>query len=128
MSDTFDHEGDAWDSYDRRFDDGDHFFKRRRSTNPRFAAITAAHLKDNSEMVDHELISQTHETEKAYLLVFVFGGENIERWLPKSQVTIPFADVLRIPRWLVDRIKLEIASGQTHKRKDGDGSDHPGSD
>lgn len=69
-----------------------------------------------SKMVQFELVNELNETDAAYLVIFVFEGQNIGRWLPKSQVKIPFADVVEIPQWLVDRIKEEVKSyGQTHK-------------
>lgn len=61
-----------------------------------------------SKMVRFELVNEITETDSAYLLIFVLGGKNIGRWLPKSQVKIPFADVVEIPQWLVDRIIDEV--------------------
>lgn len=73
-------------------------------------------LNAGSVMVPHELITELHETPAAHLLVFVFEGQNIGRWLPKSQIKIPYADVVEIPRWLVDQISTEVRLyGQTDK-------------
>ncbi|QEG09266.1 hypothetical protein HYP93_gp91 [Stenotrophomonas phage Pokken] len=69
-----------------------------------------------SKMIQFELINELSETDQAHLLIFVLEGQNIGRWLPKSQIKIPYADVVEIPRWLVDRIKEEIKSyGQADK-------------
>lgn len=69
-----------------------------------------------SKMVQFELVNEISETDQAHLLIFVLNGQNIGRWLPKSQIKIPFADVVEIPRWLVDRIQEEVKSyGQADK-------------
>lgn len=61
-----------------------------------------------SMMLPFELIKPLYESEDAWLLIFVMDGHNIGRWLPKSQIKIPYADVVEIPRWLTDRIKEEM--------------------
>lgn len=68
---------------------------------------TYAH-NSGSMMLQFELINEISETDNAHLLIFKMDERNIGRWLPKSQIKIPFADVVEIPRWLVDRIKDEM--------------------
>ncbi|UZV39824.1 hypothetical protein [Xanthomonas virus PB119] len=65
-------------------------------------------LNSGSMMLSFELVNELGETDAAHMLVFSLDGENIGRWLPKSQIKIPYADVVEIPRWLVDRIREEV--------------------
>ncbi|AVO23126.1 hypothetical protein RIVERRIDER_45 [Xanthomonas phage RiverRider] len=107
MSDTFDHEAEAWDDRDRREDADDDLptFMRRRKE-PRREYVP--YQRPEPTYQAFPLIREVHETEKAHLVVFTFDDEDIERWLPKSQCRIPYADLIEISTWLVGRIKDEI--------------------
>lgn len=71
-----------------------------------------------SMLLEFELVNEITETDAAHFLIFVLDGTNIGRWLPKSQIKIPYADVVKIPRWLVDRIKEEVKLyGQADKQQ-----------
>lgn len=94
MSDEFDHYFDAMDEV---------------LFNQAVKEFSSAQVKGQL----YELVSEEHQTEKAYLLNFVLDGKRVQRWLPKSQVEIPYADRVFIPDWLIKRIKEEFKNVPT---------------
>ena len=93
MSDTFDHEGDAWESLDI-WDADDHayessLFGSSVNNSADYFISTNSHRKVGSkqstpETVKLEYTKKVAETAKAYLLEVEIKGYPQDVWLPKS--------------------------------------------
>lgn len=75
MSDTFDHEGDAWESYERGDEDGDTSWHR---SNRRVSDFQYDPLFHHTKL---KFVRMTNTTEKA---VQVELGCGTQIWLPRS--------------------------------------------
>lgn len=109
MSDTFDHEGDAWESYDRAFDDG-YRLPNRRSIISR----TPTNFRKPPKYTAVPVVSHIHSTEKAHLVVLTIDGGNHERWVPKSKTVFRFADVIELDDWLLGEIRKSLKEGKNN--------------
>lgn len=103
MSDTFDHEADAWDSYDQSLEDSDSHSSRR----SRMSRTTTSYRKPPSYTA-LPVVLHLASTKRADLVVITLDGVDRERWLPKSKTIFKYADMIQVDDWLLLQIRKEI--------------------